>query len=60
MKHTKHKCLLFPSSLLVLRPSFGIRGVKTIINHENESFNRPDLLGQTSALSLFVSVDMND
>lgn len=58
-KYTKHKCLVFPTCLFVLRPSFGMHGVKTIINGGIESFNSADLLGQTLARSLFVSVVVN-
>lgn len=36
-----------------------MHGVKTIINGGIESFNRTDLLGQTQAWSLFVSVVVN-
>lgn len=36
-----------------------MHGVKTIINGGIESFNRTDLLGQTQAGSLFVSVVVN-
>lgn len=43
----------------MLRASFGMHGVKTIINGGIESFNRTDLLGQTQAGSLFVSVVVN-
>lgn len=46
-KYTKHKCLVFPTCLFVLRASFGMHGVKTIINAGIESFNSTDLLGQT-------------
>lgn len=45
--------------LFVLRPSFGIHGVKTIINAGIESFSSTDLLGQTHAGSLFISVSEN-
>lgn len=58
-KYTKHKCLVFPTCLFVLRASFGMHGVKTIINGGIESFNSTDLLGQTQAWSLFVSVVVN-
>ncbi len=46
-KYTKHKCLVFPTCLFVLGASFGMHGVKTIINGGIESFNSADLLGQT-------------
>lgn len=49
----------FSYRLFVLSPSFGIHGVKTIINGGIESFNSTDLLGQMQAGSLFVSVVVN-
>lgn len=58
-KYTKRKCLAFPTCLFVLRPSFGMHGVKTIINGGIESFNSTDLLGQTQGWGLFVSVVVN-
>lgn len=38
-----------PTCLFVLRASFGMHGVKTIINGGIESFNSADLLGQTQS-----------
>lgn len=51
-------CFL-PARLFVLSASFGMHGVKTIINGGIESFNSTDLLGQMQTWSLFVSVVLN-
>lgn len=58
-KYTKRKWLVFPTCLFVLKASFGMHGVKTIINGGIESFNGADLLGQMRGWSLFVSVVVN-
>lgn len=58
-EYPQHKCLPFPTCLFALKLSFGPHGVKSIINTGIESFNSTDLLGQTWAGSLFVSVVLN-
>lgn len=49
----------FPACLFVLRASFGMHGVKIIINLVIESFSSTDLLGQMRGWSSFVSVAVN-
>lgn len=55
----KQRNLVFPTLQFVLRRSFGMHGVKVIINCAIGSFNSTDWLGQTRGWNLFVSAVVN-